>query len=160
MGCFNQFCQISGRSINKNEEALVIILTPKGKLRRKNDTVSYEAKALPIIGKYDEYGCVELKNLANQKYLISVLNQELKNQVDSMKNKYQAVNITDPSNYFWGTIFDYNYPVTYLSLKVYRSLVKLTLDRLGQRLVPAGYGTQVNNKSFVKKFHNLIAQLK
>lgn len=128
MGCFNQNCAISGKTILKNEEALVFVLEPQPYNSRRG-VKRYQAKALPISGKYDEYGCVNIKDLKDQSYLIKALNKSLKGVKDRFGNKFDPITQETPVNHFWGNLFDYEQPIVYISKKVYDALPSIALTK-------------------------------
>lgn len=128
MGVFNQNCFISGKAIVKNEMALVIVLEDsKYKSHRRN--FDFVARALPVVGKYDEYGSVDLNNLSEQKYLIKSLNKSLAKSKDRMGNKFEPLKESDPVNYLWCAINDYDQSVCYVSKKVYDLLPNLVISK-------------------------------
>lgn len=119
MGVSNLHCAISGKLIQPQELAIIIPIK-----KNKSDYVKrikfdwYYAITTPLVGKYDEYGFVDLKDLEQYDLEAKLLSKHFIKEYKLEK--------LDAPNSLWGGIIDspdINY--TIISFKSYEAIEKL-----------------------------------
>lgn len=154
MGVSYLNCAISGLAIEENELAyIVLLLKSNSEMAKIQKRDWYYAIGLPILGRYDDYGFVDLnkETMHENKVLINEVNKRIKD-----KKLQIDINDTDSYNSLWSAIIDDRF-TKYKTGIHYAFISKKSVDcAIG--LFP--YNKPISKEKFSKEVTKEIEELK